>query len=134
MQVDFGAGSAHCPPPPDTEVEARLSHLQRGWYWGSQEFAERLLKLGSNVIGKKRERGYQFSAERRAHDESEAERLLKTGLATAGTSRSRCAQGGHCELDMEPGLRRDLECRVSTPWMESSALGFCLCSVTNRAD
>lgn len=82
-------------PPLDPEVDARLSHLQRGWYWGSQEFAERLLKLGSEAIGKKRERGYQYSAERRAHDEGEAERLLKTGLAAAGM--------GDAEVEQLPG-------------------------------
>ena len=28
-------------PLPD-EVDARMSHLRRGWYWGRQEFAEKL--------------------------------------------------------------------------------------------
>ncbi len=43
----------------DADADKRGSHLRRGWYWGEQLFAEKLLKLGEAAIGRKREaRGY----------------------------------------------------------------------------
>jgi putative transposase len=71
-------------PVLDAGVDARCSHLRRGWYWGSQEFAQRVLQLGEAVLKKKRDRGYRASRERRAHGEREAERLLAEGLQAAG--------------------------------------------------
>jgi hypothetical protein len=41
-------------PVLDAGVDARCSHLRRGWYWGSQEFAQRVLQLGEAVLKKKR--------------------------------------------------------------------------------
>ena len=49
-------------PPLDPELDARMSHLRRGWYWGSQQFAEEVLGLegwrcrsrGIAVIGQQR--------------------------------------------------------------------------------
>jgi REP element-mobilizing transposase RayT len=68
-------------PPP--QADGRLSHLRRGWYWGSQEFAERMLALGESALKKKRHRSYRAAAESRAHGEREALRLLKEGLEAA---------------------------------------------------
>ncbi len=62
------------------EVDARCSHLRRGWYWGSQAFSERMLKLAEKVIKKPRSRGYRSARERKAHNESEAERILQECL------------------------------------------------------
>lgn len=69
---------------PDVEVDKRCSQLQRGWYWGSQEFAERLVKLGEVVLKKPRHRSAQASGASKAHGEQEARRLLSEGLAAAG--------------------------------------------------
>ncbi len=66
------------------EADARCSHLRRGWYWGSQGFAERMLKLGETVLRKTRHRTYRGSGESRAHGEQEARRLIAEGLAAAG--------------------------------------------------
>ena len=68
----------------DAEADARRSHLRRGWYWGSQAFAERALNLGEAMLQKKRHRSSQGSQESRAHGEREAERLLREGLKAAG--------------------------------------------------
>ncbi|MEI6339314.1 MAG: transposase [Verrucomicrobiota bacterium] len=65
-------------------MDDRRSHLRRGWYWGSQEFAERILKGAAAIISKGKSRAYTRSKERLAHGEQEAERLLKEGLAAAG--------------------------------------------------
>ena len=66
------------------EMDARCSHLRRGWFWGTQAFAERILGIGSKALGKRRERGYRASLERKAHDLQRAEELLSAGLKAAG--------------------------------------------------
>ena len=71
----------HCGvPAPAPEADGRRSPLRRGWYWGSQGFAERLLA----VLKKQRNRGYRASLESRAHGEREARRLIQEGLEAAG--------------------------------------------------
>jgi hypothetical protein len=57
--------------------------LRRGWYWGSQAFADRLLALGQAALKRKRNRRYRAAPEQRAHGEREALRLLKEGLEAA---------------------------------------------------
>jgi hypothetical protein len=37
------------------EADARCSHLRRGWYWGSQVFAEEMLKMAGKALGEKSE-------------------------------------------------------------------------------
>jgi REP element-mobilizing transposase RayT len=73
-------------PAPEPERDARRSDLRRGWYWGSQAFAERILKVGEAVLKKPRHRSARASQEKRAHGEQEARRLLAEGLAVAGLS------------------------------------------------
>lgn len=68
------------------EVDRRLSHLRRGWYWGSQEFSERVLRLADAVLRKKRHLSGRGGGESKAHGEAEARRLLKTGVRAAGLS------------------------------------------------
>jgi len=68
------------------EVDARCSHLRRGWYWGSQEFAGKLLKLSEKLIKQKTRssRAYRKTPQVRAHGEEQAERWLKEGLLASG--------------------------------------------------
>jgi len=80
-----GEETEHCGvPAPAPEADGRCSQLRRGWYWGSQAFAETMLKLGESVLKKKRSRGYRGCLESRAHGEQEARRLLKEGNEAAG--------------------------------------------------
>lgn len=72
--------------PISSEVDARCSHLRRGWYWGSQEFAEKLLKRGESTLREKRGRGYHSRLEGKAHDEMIAKEMLVAGLGAAGLS------------------------------------------------
>ena len=65
-------------------VDRRKSDLRRGWYWGSQEFAEKALEGAAKVLKKGKSRAYARSRERQAHGEKEAEKLLRDGLAAAG--------------------------------------------------
>lgn len=83
IMVEEGLECAGIPPMKE-EVDARCSHLRRGWYWGSQAFGERMLRLGERVLKAKRHRSYKGSGESRAHGEQEAGRLLKEGLEAAG--------------------------------------------------
>ena len=68
------------------DVDARRSHLRRGWYLGSQEFAETLRKLSEKLIteGKRPSRNYRKTSAVRAHDEKQAKRWLSEGLKAAG--------------------------------------------------
>jgi len=68
----------------DADADRRGSHLRRGWYWGRQAFAEKVLKLGGGALGRKRKaRGYDASPERQAQAEQTAMALLEQGLRVA---------------------------------------------------
>ena len=71
------------------EADARRSSLRRGWYWGSQAFADRVLKLGEAALKRTRYRSYRAARESRAHGESEAQRLIAEGMAAAGLGAER---------------------------------------------
>jgi REP element-mobilizing transposase RayT len=66
------------------EVDARCSHLRRGWYWGSQYFAERIQKLAEQTFKRTRSRAYRSVAVRHAHGLEQAERWLNQGFEAAG--------------------------------------------------
>lgn len=72
------------------DVDARCSHLRRGWYWGSQAFAERLRKLTEALVKerKRSSRAYRKAPQVTAHSEQQAERWLKGGLKAAGLAAS----------------------------------------------
>jgi putative transposase len=65
------------------EGDRRRSHLRHGWYWGSQAFAEKMLKLSENAVRSRKNRTYRSGALSRTHDQREAERLLQGGLEAA---------------------------------------------------
>ena len=69
--------------PLSEQVDTRYSHLRRGWYWGSQAFAEKLLQRGEATLNRARDRGYRASLEKKAHDAARAEELLREGLRAA---------------------------------------------------
>ena len=61
------------------DVDKRCSHLRRGWYWGTQAFAEKLSKMVSKAKGAKKRtsRAYSKTVEVQAHDEAQAKQWLK---------------------------------------------------------
>lgn len=61
------------------EVDARCSHLRRGWYWGTQGFAEKMRVLTEKMLkGKmRRSRAYQATPQSRAHGLNQAEQWRK---------------------------------------------------------
>jgi hypothetical protein len=69
-------------PPPAPESDRRRSDLRRNW--GSQQFAERLHRLGQGMLSAARHRHARRNPEHRAHGETEARRLLEEGLARLG--------------------------------------------------
>ena len=71
-------------PASDSEKDARMSRLGRGWYWGSQEFAEKLLGTNDKAIEQKKGRSHRYSQEKRSHDEREAERIIHAAEVAAG--------------------------------------------------
>jgi REP element-mobilizing transposase RayT len=77
----------------DADADKRGSHLRRGWYWGKQAFAEKLIKLGEAAIGQERKaRGYDASLERKAHGEQKALALLEEGLSVASLTKDELAE------------------------------------------
>lgn len=70
------------------DVDARCSHLRRGWYWGNQKFAVKLNKLSEKLIKerKRSSRAYRKTPQVTAHSEEQAERWLGEGLKAAGLS------------------------------------------------
>jgi hypothetical protein len=70
--------------PLPAEVDARMSHLRRGWYWGRQEFGQQMLKLAERLVGKRGSRSYRRSAQNLAHGEQQAEQWVGEGLKIAG--------------------------------------------------
>lgn len=66
------------------EVDKRMSHLRRGWYWGRQEFGEKMLKLGQKMVRKGKSREYRRSPQRLEHGQRRAEKWVCEGLEIAG--------------------------------------------------
>lgn len=68
------------------EVDARTSHLRRGWYWGTQAFGEAMRKLGQKLMKKATptSRAYQKHELVREHGERQAKSWLDQGLKAAG--------------------------------------------------
>ena len=76
-----------CGVPPQAEgVDARASHLRRGWYWGTQAFGEAMRKLGRKHLKKAApvSRAYQKHELVREHGERQAEAWLARGLKAGG--------------------------------------------------
>jgi len=65
-------------------VDKRRDGLSEGWYWGTQAFAEKLLKMAESLLSRSRHRGYHSSLEQQAHGLDTAQKLLEKGLAEAG--------------------------------------------------
>ena len=69
------------------KVDARCSHLRRGWYWGNQSFAERMRKLAEKKLKRTKSRAYRSAAARQTHGLEQAQRWLQEGLEAAGLAR-----------------------------------------------
>lgn len=65
-------------------ADRRESHLRRGWYWGSQAFAAKLLKQGKRTSAPTRNRKYRTGSDEKAHDQARAKELLVEGMKAAG--------------------------------------------------
>ena len=61
------------------EHQSLQSTLRRGWYWGSEQFREFLLKK-ADATAIRRNRNYQSTQMGRDHAQSEAEALVREGL------------------------------------------------------
>jgi putative transposase len=79
-------------PEAPEDVDARCSHLRRGWYWGSQEFARKLRKVSEKLMKerKRSSRAYRRTPQVMAHSEEQARRWLTEGLKSAVSGRRIC--------------------------------------------
>lgn len=73
-------------PETQAETDRRCSHLRKGWYWGSQVFAEKLMELLGNKLGGQTAQTHQRSQANRAHGEKAAQELISAGLKAGGLS------------------------------------------------
>lgn len=74
-----------CGIPLETEkLDHRYSHLNKGWYWGTQAFSKKLFSFTENFFYQKKLRIYHSAAAYRAHNLQQAEFWLEEALAQAG--------------------------------------------------
>ncbi len=73
-------------PVVSEDVDSRCSHLRRGWYWGSQEFAGKLRGFAGKLMKERTRmsRAYRKSPQVTVHSEEQAQRWLVEGLKAAG--------------------------------------------------
>jgi putative transposase len=77
------------------ELDARCSHLRRGWFWGTQAFGEKMRKLAAALMKKEgapKSRAYRKQVTVREHGERQAEQWLTEGLGTASLKRGELAR------------------------------------------
>ena len=91
IQQEDDPGFVPLPPA----VDARTSHLRRGWYWGTPEFAEKALKLVDDQVGAARNTTYRSGMVSHAHDMARAEEIFTNGL--------RCLDLSQADLETLPG-------------------------------
>ncbi len=72
----------------EREGQTLNNTLRRGWYWGSENFREKLLGLLERQIVKAQNRNFRSSEQNKAHGEAEAQRLLGLGMDALGLSDS----------------------------------------------
>src|SRR6202035_3602447 len=73
--------------PELSERQSLQSTLHRGWYWGSEQFREFLLKK-VDAAAIRRNRNYQSAQMGRDHGQAEAEQIVQQGLERFGLSES----------------------------------------------
>jgi REP element-mobilizing transposase RayT len=83
------------PELPEGEERTLQSTLRRGWYFGAEGFREKLVKRLEKLKEKDgkahhRRSGYT-GAQARDHGQSEAKRIIRSGLSLAGLKRSELA-------------------------------------------
>ena len=64
----------------------KLCKLTRSWYWGPEEFSEKVFSLAEKVLGKQRSRAYESAAEHKDHGLHQAKISLYEGLIRANLS------------------------------------------------
>jgi REP element-mobilizing transposase RayT len=91
LALDEGTAHAGLALPEGQSLQATL---RRGWYFGRQEFAERLLHKLKQIarLGRKGEH-YEGASLRRAHGKWEAERLVQVGLRKLAVKPGRIRRG-----------------------------------------
>ncbi len=104
--------------PLPENFDARMSHLRRGWYWGSEAFAEKMRGLLKSKTAASRSRAYRGSPERQAHNLQRAEELVTEGLRMANLEEGDLATlpgGDHRRLEIARAVRSHTT--VSLGWI-----------------
>lgn len=64
-------------------LDKKSKKLIPNWYWGTEEFSEKVLSLAGKVLDKQRSRTYESAAEHKAHGLHQAKIWLHEGLTRA---------------------------------------------------
>ena len=73
-------------PAMQEEMDRRCSHLRKGWYWGSQGFAEKLMTMLGKKVGVESAQTHRGALVNKAHGEKAAESLIIEWLQASGLS------------------------------------------------
>lgn len=68
------------------EANEKVSHLQRGWYWGTENFSKKMLSLLEHIPGEQQCLTHRSTHEYKAHGLQQAEQWLHEGLLQAKLS------------------------------------------------
>jgi putative transposase len=106
------------------EGQTLNSRLERGWYWGSQAFREKLLRLGEGKRKASKNRNYRTSEQAKEAAMKEAEELLESGIKAMGLGASEIAEAKGSD-PRKVAVARVLATRttVSQQWI-AQALGM----------
>ncbi|GAA5484545.1 transposase [Haloferula sargassicola] len=87
-----------------TLSDESLKELRRGWCLGEPEFRDRVIEGLGAAIRRARGKGSVAGSEVRAHDEAEAERMVKQALGRLGVEDSESGLAGWGRLTTEKAL------------------------------
>jgi len=87
-----------------TQSDESLTELRRGWYLGEDSFRDKLLDAMASGLRRKRRRGSVTGEAARAHDEAEAERIVRAALAELGVPAARRELAGRGRYRDEKAL------------------------------
>ena len=96
------------------------STLKRGWYWGSQEFRERVLDLYGKVVSGKKNRDYQTSPLLKDHGIQQCEAWIQEACRHYQTNETELLAGKRGDW-----MKASVAWRICRDMPESCGLGFC---------
>jgi len=80
------------------EGQSLQSTLRRGWYWGSEEFREKLVSLAGSRVSESKDRELRSSGLFKSHDENGVNEIIEDAEKHFGIPIEEMARGGYGDL------------------------------------